>query len=66
MTNEYSNTTAEERKALGALPARGFAESMKTQHPLNLRVFPDVDLATLKAPKLNKGATIISPRYVNP
>ncbi|GJN72613.1 glutathione-dependent formaldehyde-activating gfa [Purpureocillium lilacinum] len=66
MTNEYSDLSEEERKALGALPARGFAKSMKTQHPLNLRVFPDVDLARLRAPKLNDGAKIISPRYVNP
>ncbi|POR35307.1 Glutathione-dependent formaldehyde-activating enzyme [Tolypocladium paradoxum] len=66
MTNEYSNITDEERKALGALPARGFANSMKTQHPVNLRVFPDVDLDNLKPPKLNDGAKIISPRYVNP
>jgi len=66
MTNEYNNITEAERKALGALPTRGFAKSMKTRHPVNLRVFTQVDLTRLKPPKLNNGANIISPRYVNP
>ncbi|OLN81447.1 Centromere protein V 2 [Colletotrichum chlorophyti] len=66
LTNEYNHITEDERKALGALPARGFADKMKTQHPVNLRVFPAVDLTKLKAPKLNNGAKIISPQYKSP
>lgn len=66
MTNEYAHRTEQERKALGAIPARGFAQSMKTEHPLNLRVFPSVDLSRLRPTRLLKGAENISPQYLNP
>jgi hypothetical protein len=66
MTNEYNFLTNEERKALGALPIRGFADKLKTQHPVNLRVFPDIDLTRLKHVRWSDGAKIISPKYVNP
>ncbi|PSK42025.1 hypothetical protein B9Z65_3939 [Elsinoe australis] len=66
MTNEYAHRTEQERKALGAIPARGFAQSMKTEHPLNLRVFPSVDLSRLRPTRLLKGAENISPQYVHP
>ncbi|GAB1317432.1 Glutathione-dependent formaldehyde-activating enzyme [Madurella fahalii] len=66
MTNEYANLTEEKRKALGALPARGFGDSMKTRHPVNLRVFPDVDFTRLREPVHGNGATRIPPEYVNP
>lgn len=66
MTNEYANLAEERRKALGAPPARGFGDAMKTRHPVNLRVFPDVDLAKLPEPEYGNGATRIPPPYVNP
>ncbi|KAF9878115.1 glutathione-dependent formaldehyde-activating enzyme [Colletotrichum karsti] len=66
MTNEYNPLTDEERKALGALPTGGFGERMKTGHPINLRIFPDLDFAKMKAPELKNGANKISPPYKNP
>jgi hypothetical protein len=66
MTNEYNFLTREERKVLGALPIRGFADKLKSQHPVNLRVFPDIDLTRLKDVRWSDGAKIISPKYVNP
>jgi hypothetical protein len=66
MTNEYNFLTREERKELGALPIRGFADKLKTQHPVNLRVFPDIDLTKLKHVRWGDGAKNISPKYVNP
>ncbi|KAK4122268.1 hypothetical protein N657DRAFT_646951 [Parathielavia appendiculata] len=67
MTNEYAHRTEDELKALGALPnPEGFADSMKTRHAVNLRVFPDVDFAKMPPPKLGNGAGIVKPPYVNP
>lgn len=67
MTNQYAaDLTKERRKELGALPARGFGESMKTRHAVNLRVFPDVDFKKLPEPGHGDGATKITPPYVNP
>ncbi|KAF6804245.1 glutathione-dependent formaldehyde-activating gfa [Colletotrichum sojae] len=63
LTNEYNYLTPEERKALGALPARGFGDRMKTHHPVNLRVFHGVDLSKMRPPTLKDGANIVLPRY---
>jgi hypothetical protein len=68
MTNEYNFLTKEERKELGALPIRGFADKLKTQHPVNLRVFPDIDLTKLELKHVRwcDGAKNIWPKYANP
>ncbi|KAL0934387.1 glutathione-dependent formaldehyde-activating gfa [Colletotrichum truncatum] len=66
MTNEYNYSTDEERHALGAIPDDGFANRMKTEHPVNLRLFPDVDLSKLKPPALGDAANKVPPFYKNP
>ncbi|KAF5502114.1 Centromere protein V [Colletotrichum aenigma] len=66
MTNEYNHLSEEERKAIGAVPADGFGERIKSGHPVNLRVLPDVDLKKMKPPVLKDGANNISPPYKNP
>ncbi|KXX83230.1 Centromere protein V [Madurella mycetomatis] len=66
MTSEYANLTEERRKALGAPPAHGFPEAIKTLHPVTLRVLPDVDLTKLSKPTYYNGATRFPPPYVNP
>ncbi|KAL1841834.1 hypothetical protein VTJ49DRAFT_6511 [Mycothermus thermophilus] len=68
LTNEWAGRSEEELRALGArlpTPAK-MIERMSSLHPVNLRVFPDVDLGVMKPPYLNKGATGIPPAYVNP
>jgi len=51
-----------------ALPERTarFYEYAKTHHPVNLRVFPDVDMGVLREPTRNDGANKLEPAYVNP
>ncbi|KAM4066690.1 glutathione-dependent formaldehyde-activating gfa [Hirsutella rhossiliensis] len=44
----------------------GLAEWTTKHHPVNLRVFPDVDLARLKPAERFDGATKLPPAYVNP
>ncbi|KAK4239026.1 centromere protein V [Achaetomium macrosporum] len=72
LTNHHNDITDEERKALGALPISresGFGEArikrIKTLHPVNLRLFPDVDLKKLR-PERKDGAHMIQPPYENP
>ncbi|KAH7316998.1 glutathione-dependent formaldehyde-activating enzyme [Stachybotrys elegans] len=65
MTNQHSMMTEEERIAKGAEPDGGFADFMKALHPVNLRVFHDVDVSKLKAPEYRDG-TKFPPSYVNP
>ncbi|KAK3307221.1 glutathione-dependent formaldehyde-activating enzyme [Chaetomium strumarium] len=72
MTNHHNDITDEERKALGALPLlaeSGFGEAtinwMKSLHPVNLRLFPDVDLQKLK-PERKDVASMLKPLYENP
>jgi hypothetical protein len=72
MTNHQNDITEEERKALGALPIspeHGFDEAtikrIKSLHPANLRVFPDVDLQKLKVER-KTGASQLKPPYENP
>ncbi|GIZ40467.1 hypothetical protein CKM354_000380300 [Cercospora kikuchii] len=66
MTNEYAHRSKDELKELGAVPTRGFAQSMKNSHPLNLRILHDIDWDKLPKPMRNDGARKISPKYKDP
>jgi hypothetical protein len=67
LTNQHAHRTDEELHALGALPnPEKFGERMKPLHPVNLRIFPDVDLTKMKEPTYGNGAERIKPGYVNP
>lgn len=66
MTNEYAHRSKEELKELAAVPTRGFAQSMKNSHPLNLRILHDIDWDKLPKPMRNDGARKISPKYKDP
>ncbi|KAL2267746.1 hypothetical protein VTJ83DRAFT_5023 [Remersonia thermophila] len=68
LTNEWADRGEEELRALGApVPTPAWvAELMAPLHPVNLRVFPGVNLAGMKPPFRIKGATEVPPAYVNP
>lgn len=65
LTNELRELSAADEAALPERTAR-FYEYAKTHHPVNLRVFPDVDMGVLREPTRNDGANKLEPAYVNP
>ncbi|PWI72180.1 mitochondrial carnitine/acylcarnitine carrier protein [Purpureocillium lilacinum] len=60
LTNELRELSAADEAALPERTAR-FYEYAKTHHPVNLRVFPDVDMGVLREPTRNDGANKLEP-----
>ncbi|UNI17665.1 hypothetical protein JDV02_003991 [Purpureocillium takamizusanense] len=65
LTNEWRQLGPAEEAALSEQAARFYGYA-RTHHPVNLRVFPGIDLAAMRAPTRNDGANGLEPAYVNP